>query len=77
MTIDQLRQLHQARPFRPFRLHLADGRAIPVRHPEFLSHSPAGRTLVVHKLDETFEIIDLLLVASLEVMNGKQRSRRK
>ncbi len=26
MTIDQLQEMHQTRPFRPFRIHLADGR---------------------------------------------------
>lgn len=27
MTIEPLREVHQARPFQPFTLHLADGRA--------------------------------------------------
>jgi hypothetical protein len=40
MTIEQLRQMHQARPFRPFRVHMADGRHLDVAHPEFLAHTP-------------------------------------
>lgn len=67
MTIEQLRQVHQARPFRPFVLHLADGRAIRVQHNEFLSHSPSGRTIIVYHPDDSFSIIDLLLVAEIEV----------
>jgi hypothetical protein len=61
MTIEQLRQFHQARPFRPFRIHLADSRHLDVEHPEFLAHTPSGRTVMVAKADETFEVIDLLL----------------
>ena len=43
MTIEQLRQMHQARPFAPFRVHMADGRHLDVDHPEFLAQTPAGR----------------------------------
>jgi hypothetical protein len=74
MTIEQLQRLHQARPFRPFTLKLADGNRIRVRSPEFLSHSPTGRTAVVFGGDDSFEVVDLLLVASIEV--GDVRARR-
>ena len=68
MTIEQLRLLHHARPFKPFTLHMADERAVHVAHNEFLAQSPSGRTVVVYQPDESFEIIDLLLVVSLAVM---------
>jgi len=67
MTIEQFRTVHQARPFRPFTIRMADGRALYVAHSEFLSHSASGRTAVVHHADETFSIIDLLLVNEVEV----------
>ena len=67
MTIEQLRDVHQARPFRPFTIHMADGRALHVPHSEFLSHSPAGRTVIVYHDDEKFSIVDLLLVNEVEV----------
>lgn len=70
MTIEQLRMLHQAQPFRPFTVHLADGRQLRVPHREFLSHSPTGRTVVIHESDESFSIVDLLLVTRLEVHAG-------
>lgn len=73
MTIEQVRSMHAARPFRPFRIHMADGRSVDVQHPEFLAQSPTGRTIMVAKADETFEIIDLLLVTSLEPINGQAR----
>ena len=76
MTITQLREMHQARPFRPFRVHLADGRHLDVAHPEYLSHSPSGRTVIITKRDDTFEVIDLLLVTSVEVLNGSRKPGR-
>ena len=67
MTIDQVRTLYEAHPFRPFLLHLADGRAIPVLHHEFLASAPSGRTIIVYQPDDSFNIVDLLLVTDLEV----------
>jgi hypothetical protein len=66
MTIVQLRHLHQAKPFHPFDIHLADGRALAVEHPEFLAQSPTGRTIAVGHSDGVIEIVDLLLVVSLK-----------
>ena len=78
MTIEQLNKMHETRPFQPFDIHLADGRALPVDHPEFLSRSPTGRTIVVGLVDGTHEIVDLLLVTSLKSRsNGVPQRRRK
>jgi len=72
VTIEQLRRFHQARPFMPFRVHIADGRQLDVRHPEFLAHTPAGRTIMIAADDDSFEVVDLLLVTSLEPLrNGR------
>jgi hypothetical protein len=70
MTIEQLRAVHQAAPFRPFTIHVADGRQFHVPHREFLSHSPAGRTVIVYNKDDSFSILDLLLVTELEIHDG-------
>lgn len=67
MTIEQLRNTHQASPFRPFTIHLADGRSFLIRHRDYLSHSPSGRTIIVYGDDDIFSILDLLLVIELEV----------
>lgn len=77
MTIDQLRSTHQANPFRPFTIHLADGRSFHVPHRDFLSQSPSGRTLIVYHQDESFSILDLLLVTELEISNGRRRPPRR
>jgi hypothetical protein len=70
MTIEQLRTLARAEPFRPFTLHLADGKSLDVPHPDFLSHSPSGRTVIVYGEDDAFSVVDLLLVTRIEVRDG-------
>ena len=78
MTTEQLKQMHTARPFRPFTLRLADGEVVPVPHPEFLFFSPSGRTIVVATPDDAFKIIDLLLVTSIDVgTNGKSKRKAR
>jgi hypothetical protein len=79
MTIEQLRNVYSAQPFRPFVIQLADGRAIPVNHREFIMTVPSGRTVVVAQPDDAVNIIDLLLVTDLELRpapNGPGRRRR-
>jgi hypothetical protein len=66
MTIGQLRRMHQAEPFQPFDIHLADGRILSVPHPEVLAIVPGGRNIIVGLDDGTFEIIDLPLVTNLK-----------
>jgi hypothetical protein len=66
VTIEQFRKMLMAQPFLPFTLHLADGRQMHVPHREFASMSPSGRTVIISQPDDTFEVIDLLLVVGLE-----------
>jgi hypothetical protein len=73
MTIQQLRHVHDAQPFQPFVIHLADGRQVPVHHREFLAASPSGRTVIVYQPDDSFNIIDLLLVSDLLPVPGARR----
>ena len=75
MTIERLRELHEARPFRPFRIRVADGHVLNVPHPELLSHD-GGRTIYVHTGPEQGEFVDLLLVTSLELGNGRSKRSR-
>jgi hypothetical protein len=77
MTIEQLRQMHATRPFRPFEIHLADSRSLAVNHPEMLSQSQSGRTIAVARPDDTIEIVDLLLVVSIKPLANGSRGRRR
>jgi hypothetical protein len=75
--MEQLRNLWGAQPFQAFVIHLADGREIPVRRREFLMPSPSGRSIIVYQPDDSFNVIDLLLVTDLEVgSNGHAKRRR-
>ena len=65
MTIETLERAHKAQPFRPFSFRLADGRSIPVPHPEFLAFNGRSRTAIVTDEGDGFEVVDLLLVVSL------------
>ena len=66
MTIEQVRNVRNAQPFQPFLIHLADRRHIPVRHREFILPAPSGCTMIVYQPDDSFNIIDLLLVTGVE-----------
>jgi len=78
MRIQELRELRDATPFRPFSIHLADGRAIPVIHRDFVIFSPSGRTVIVYQRDDSFDIVDVMPVTSLQVKrpNGRASSKR-
>jgi hypothetical protein len=77
MTIDRIREHCQATPFRPFVLHMVEGREIYVPHRDFVALGPLGRTILVYRPDESHHIVDLLLVTDLHVLpaptgNGSQ-----
>jgi len=55
---------------------MGDGRSLRVNRPELLARSPGGRTVIVFGEDDAFEVIDVMLVTSIEVPNGKRMSRR-
>jgi hypothetical protein len=67
MTAEQLRTVREANLFRPFSMHLGDGRALTVPHRDFVSQSPSGRTIIVYHSDEAFSIVDFYLVTELEI----------
>jgi hypothetical protein len=74
MTTEQLRSVHRATPFRPFTIHLADGKSHLIPHPDFLFITPAGRTVIVAHEDDSFSVVDLLLVTELRANSGQLAS---
>ncbi|MBV8557209.1 MAG: hypothetical protein JO355_01335 [Planctomycetaceae bacterium] len=79
MTSETLQNAIRTQPFRPFVVHMADGREILVAHPELIAHKAGTRTAVVVSGD-SFEFIDLLLATGLrdqniEEMPATDRSR--
>ena len=79
MTAAEVRRHYNAAPFRPFRIHMANGRSADVPHPEFMWISRTGKRLIVDMPDDSFEIIDVSLVTSLETLpkNGQRRRKRR
>jgi hypothetical protein len=75
MTTEQLERMHRAQPFIPFSIFVGDGREIRVDHPEIMAYKPKARTCAVWS-DGAYEIIDLLLVATLKPRPETGRRRR-
>lgn len=67
MTTKSLGEAIHAEPFRPFAMNLAGGRQLAVPHPDLIAYVPGGRTAVVVREDESYDVVDLLLVTSLSV----------
>jgi hypothetical protein len=71
MTGEQFRGTLHLQPFRPFTIRMADGRSFQVSHPDFVAQSPSGRTVIVFQPDESYSVLDLLLMTELLVSNGQ------
>lgn len=76
LNISILRELHETRPFVPFTLTLADGRKLTVPHNEFFSFFPSGRSAMLTHGDESFTLIDLLMVTAVDVKGRASAGRR-
>ncbi len=74
MTVEQFRSTLRQQPFRPFTIRMADGRSFDVGHPDFLAQSPSGRTVIVFHRDDSYSILDLLLMSEIEVSAGNGRA---
>jgi hypothetical protein len=66
MTTERMLEALRQRPFLPFLLHVADGRTVAVSHPEQAALHPQGRTMIVDQPDESWQLVDLLLVTGIE-----------
>jgi hypothetical protein len=67
MRTEQVRKLLTAQPFRPFTVHLPEGRSVSVVHHDFALLSPDGRTLVAFGADDAADIIDVMLIGSIQL----------
>jgi hypothetical protein len=76
MVIEKLKGAHEARPFKPFTICLADGRQVAVPSPEFLWIPPqASRTFWVSRGGEEM-LVDLLMVVSIDYRGGRSARRK-
>jgi len=71
VTIEKFRELQHGAPFIPFTVRLADGRQIPVNHPDFVAASPTGRIVCIfHGPGDASVFVDIMLVTALELNPG-------
>jgi len=47
MHLDELRELHEHRPFNPFTIHMVDGHPFDIVTPQYLAIHPNGRMALV------------------------------
>jgi hypothetical protein len=67
MDTGGVREAMNRQPFLPFQLRLADGRAMPVPHPDFITISPNNRRVIVFTPpDDAMSILEPLLIVSVE-----------
>lgn len=81
MDMAGVREALHRQPFEPFVIRLADGRSLPVPHPDFVALG--RRRVFVVGQDDTTSIVEPLLIVSLDTLpkkgkgrDGKQRRRK-
>jgi len=72
MDLNSIRNAIREQPFKPFELCLADGRRVPVKHPEFVAMNQ--RIVIVTDEDSNTRIIEPLMIVSLEPAPGHGKS---
>jgi len=80
VRLEDIREVHSMRPFKPFALRLADGRRLEVLHSEFLAYAPGTRVVHFIHPDGRFERADVMLIVSIDELRGRGgngRQRRK
>jgi hypothetical protein len=82
MDLKSFREAWKRQPFKPFVLRLADGRSVPVDHPDFVAMTE--RIVVVVTEDGSVKHVEPLLIVSIDYPppksqsgNGAGRKRRR
>ncbi|MEK7675553.1 MAG: hypothetical protein AAB676_06950 [Verrucomicrobiota bacterium] len=73
MTLKTIREMREVTPFRPFKIHLTDGRALPVATPDHLFLFPTHAEILVVMPDGGFHFVDPAQIASL---SGRPKAAR-
>jgi hypothetical protein len=72
MDLNSIRHALRKEPFRPFELCLADGRRVPVKHPEFVAMN--RRSVIVTDDDSATKILEPLRIVSLGPLAERRKS---
>jgi hypothetical protein len=63
----RIRNLLHATPFRPFTIHMADGKTYLVDHPDFVLAAPDLPNIHIEEPDGTLHTLSALLVTGVEI----------
>ncbi|CAG1000526.1 hypothetical protein PHYC_02845 [Phycisphaerales bacterium] len=78
MKLESLVDILESEPFKPFVLHVADGRRLHVPNPHLVALVGGGRTVfVADPKRDRWNFVDLLMITGIEVTNGHSGRRRK
>ena len=69
MHLNGIRDALRRKPFKRFTIRLADGRGLPVPHPDYVA--VGNRRIVVIAPDDSWTVVEPLLIVSLDY-NGKR-----
>jgi len=70
-----IRELQRAAPFEPYTIHTSDGKALYVKHPDYLLISPGDHTVWVFSNEDDREIVATRNIT--RVVPGPQKQRRQ
>ena len=65
MIAEEIRSLLQAQPFRPFTVHLTDGREVRIHHHDYAWLLPSGLQLIFESPEGKVHIINLTQISEL------------
>jgi hypothetical protein len=78
MTVQAIKALLDATPSRPLQLVTASGQKFRVKHPDFITFSPAGRTCNVYADDgEYYVTLDVFTITEVEPEKRTPSRRRR
>lgn len=75
MHIRLVRKALQAQPFQPFTFRLTDGRALVVKHPDYVAVSRRA-VLVTHPSNDDINWIEPLMIVSIDFAAKGSRKRK-
>jgi hypothetical protein len=75
MLGDEIQKLLHAQPFRAFRVHVSDGRALEVPHPDFALLTRGHEMLVIDTEDDGLEMVNVEQIARFTIRRRKPKSK--
>jgi hypothetical protein len=60
-----IRDFRDQTPFRPFEIHLSDGRPLTIVTPDHMIISPTNREFALYQADGTLKVVDAAVITSI------------